>query len=364
LYFPSVSFHLIAVIISVIYIPCGVVLNVAPFIYHCLTFKAVRMHEMFPCSGVGVRAVWRHSENVMPRTRLLKLCPSNPRRCVLAMRCRKPLEIGFSGLEVSMLASGTQVRGFKPGWSRRIFRETKILSMPSFGGEVMPSVPCRSFAACKRSVHLPWKSHLYAKLNRPFPCPYFPPSLAEVSHVVGRGAPLEMTGGNKSSGAHRPASRSASGLQSPGSAPHKEEEEASGRLSFSSLSTRKLWKRWRNSLRSSPIRHACNVGLIPKDGENCRQWVSTFVLVLYSYLQVPGNRVEFQTEYFGSFWHGYVLHQGTASQGRALCKSQMTSRVLRHTAAAMRAHNMLQGTVEQLRWTVAVFVVYVLRCCT
>jgi hypothetical protein len=27
----------------------------------------------------------------------------------------------------------------------------------------------------------------------------------------------------------------------------------------------------------------------------------------------------------------------------------VTSRVLRHTAAAMRAHNMLQGTVEQLR---------------
>jgi hypothetical protein len=44
-----------------------------------------------------------------------------------------------------------------------------------------------------------------------------------------------------------------------------------------------------------------------------------------------------------------VLHQGKASQGRALCKSQMTSRVLRHTAAAMRAHNVLQRTVEQLR---------------
>jgi hypothetical protein len=64
------------------------------------------------------------------------------------------------------------------------------------------------------------------------------------------------------------------------------------------------------------------------------------------------------------FWHGYVLHQGTASQVRALCKSQMKSRVLRHTAAAMRAHNVLQGTVEELRWTIAAFLVYVLRCCT
>jgi hypothetical protein len=29
---------------------------------------------------------------------------------------------GFGGLVVSMLASGTQVRGLKPGRSRRIFR--------------------------------------------------------------------------------------------------------------------------------------------------------------------------------------------------------------------------------------------------
>jgi hypothetical protein len=43
---------------------------------------------------------------------------------------------GFGGLVVSMLASGSQVRGFKPGRSRRIFSHGKILSMPSFGGEV------------------------------------------------------------------------------------------------------------------------------------------------------------------------------------------------------------------------------------
>jgi len=28
----------------------------------------------------------------------------------------------------------------------------KILSTPSFGGKVKPSVPCRSFTACKRSL--------------------------------------------------------------------------------------------------------------------------------------------------------------------------------------------------------------------
>jgi hypothetical protein len=54
----------------------------------------------------------------------------------------------------SVLAFGTQVRGFKPGQSRRIFKGEKILSTPSFGGEVKPSISCRRFAACKRSLQL------------------------------------------------------------------------------------------------------------------------------------------------------------------------------------------------------------------
>jgi hypothetical protein len=54
----------------------------------------------------------------------------------------------------SVLAFGTQVRGFKPGQSHLIFKGEKILSTPSFRGEVKPSVPCRRFAACKRSLEL------------------------------------------------------------------------------------------------------------------------------------------------------------------------------------------------------------------
>jgi hypothetical protein len=38
-----------------------------------------------------------------------------------------PMVSGFGGLGVSVLASGTQVRGFKPGRSRRIFKGEKIL---------------------------------------------------------------------------------------------------------------------------------------------------------------------------------------------------------------------------------------------
>jgi hypothetical protein len=58
----------------------------------------------------------------------------------------------------SVLAFGTQVHGFAPGRSRQIFRAKKILITPSFGGEVNPSVPCRSFTACKRSLNVTCKS--------------------------------------------------------------------------------------------------------------------------------------------------------------------------------------------------------------
>ena len=61
----------------------------------------------------------------------------------------------------SVLAFGTQVRGFKPGPSRRIFRGEKILSTPSFGREVKPFVPCRRFTACKRSRNVTWKSGIF-----------------------------------------------------------------------------------------------------------------------------------------------------------------------------------------------------------
>jgi hypothetical protein len=57
-----------------------------------------------------------------------------------------------------VLASSIQVRGFKPGRSRRIFQCEKIPSTPFFAGEVKPAAPCRRFAACKRSLNVTWKS--------------------------------------------------------------------------------------------------------------------------------------------------------------------------------------------------------------
>ena len=59
--------------------------------------------------------------------------------------------------------SGTQVRGSKPGRSRQIFSGEKILSTPSFGGEVKPSVPCRKFTACKRTQK--WRGSRHFRQN-------------------------------------------------------------------------------------------------------------------------------------------------------------------------------------------------------
>jgi hypothetical protein len=73
-----------------------------------------------------------------------------------------PLQSGFGGLEVASwpVASWPLVPKFAGlhGRSRRIFRAKKILTTSSFEGEVKPSVPCRSFTACKRSLNVTCKS--------------------------------------------------------------------------------------------------------------------------------------------------------------------------------------------------------------
>ena len=93
----------------------------------------------------------------------------------------------------SVLAFGTQVRGVKPGRSRRIFRAKKILSTPSFGGEVKPSVPCRRFAACKRFLNLRGSRNLGKITTGPLSRPQFHlsllgslASLRTQSHVVAK----------------------------------------------------------------------------------------------------------------------------------------------------------------------------------
>jgi hypothetical protein len=81
----------------------------------------------------------------------------------------------------SVLAFGTQVRGFKPGRSRRIFQGEKILGTPSFRGELKPSVPFRRFMACKRSLNATWKSGISGKIHRPFLAHTVPPLATRLS---------------------------------------------------------------------------------------------------------------------------------------------------------------------------------------
>ena len=80
-----------------------------------------------------------------------------------------------------VLAFGTQVRRFKSGQSHRIFQGEKILSTPSFGGEVKPSVPCHRFTACKRFLNAMWNSGISGKIHRPFLAHILPPLASRIS---------------------------------------------------------------------------------------------------------------------------------------------------------------------------------------
>ena len=55
------------------------------------------------------------------------------------------------GGPVVILATGSEVRGSNPAGVDGFFQSVKILSMTSFGREVKPLVPCRSFTARKRT---------------------------------------------------------------------------------------------------------------------------------------------------------------------------------------------------------------------
>jgi hypothetical protein len=85
-----------------------------------------------------------------------------------------------------VLAFGNQVRGFKPSRSHRIFKGETILSTPYFGGDVKPSVPCRRFASCKRSLKLRGSRILGEIFGTFLAHEEFHLPLLEVPRVVGR----------------------------------------------------------------------------------------------------------------------------------------------------------------------------------
>jgi len=68
-----------------------------------------------------------------------------------------------------------------------------MLSTPSFEGEVKPSVPCRRFAACKRSLN-GVEVVISAKLPDNILTQNVPPSAGRISRIV---ADVEAPGGEK-----------------------------------------------------------------------------------------------------------------------------------------------------------------------
>jgi hypothetical protein len=53
-------------------------------------------------------------------------------------------------------------------------RTRKIHRTPSFGGEVKPSVPCRRFAACKKTPAIYVEVGIAGKIDRPFLAQFIP----------------------------------------------------------------------------------------------------------------------------------------------------------------------------------------------
>ena len=126
---------------------------------------------------------------------------------------------GFKGLSTRPKPSG-------------FFRAKKIPSTTSFGGEVKPSVPCRRFAECKRSLNVTWKSR-FRQNYRPTFSPTVPPFAARISRVVWMWRHLAAEVGTSKNhgwveggqGSHnKPLGCGASGAYAPGLDDEEEEE--------------------------------------------------------------------------------------------------------------------------------------------
>jgi hypothetical protein len=101
---------------------------------------------------------------------------------------------GFRGLVVSMLASGTQHRGFEPG--RGFFRGEKIPQHAFLRRGSKAVCSMSQICGMLKNPAIYVEVGIAGQINRPL-LAQFLPSLTEVSHLAWRGAPLGMTGGTK-----------------------------------------------------------------------------------------------------------------------------------------------------------------------
>jgi hypothetical protein len=93
----------------------------------------------------------------------------------------------FGGLEVACWPLVPKFAGSNSAEAVRFFKGEKILSTPTVGEEVKPSVPCHRFAAHKRSLNVTWKLSfrqyyriLFSPISSTFRC-------LDLSRRVGRG---------------------------------------------------------------------------------------------------------------------------------------------------------------------------------
>ena len=101
------------------------------------------------------------------------------------------LYIGFGGLGVACSPLIPKFAGSNPAEAVGFLGRKKILSTPSFGGEVKPSVPCRRFTACKRFLNLRGSRNL-GKISRTNFLPTVPSFAARMSRVF---ADVQAPGG-------------------------------------------------------------------------------------------------------------------------------------------------------------------------
>ena len=141
-------------------IPCPA----ATSFYKPVHYITLLIHHLQPTAGGISKKLYNRPQtgttNIQVVSNAWPTFPQqNKEKCPYHYMCAKRLRWSRG----SVLAFGTQVRGFKPDRRRRIFKGEKIHSKPSFGREVKPSVPCRTFTACKRSLNVTWKSGIFRK---------------------------------------------------------------------------------------------------------------------------------------------------------------------------------------------------------
>jgi len=101
----------------------------------------------------------------------------------ITVKCKLTLS-GFGGLCVACCLEVPKFAGSNPTEAVRIFQGEKILSTPSIGREVKPWVPCRRFAAGKRSLN--WCESRNLRQNyRLILAHTVPPFATRISRIIG-----------------------------------------------------------------------------------------------------------------------------------------------------------------------------------